>query len=111
MPEIGTIEDLGIQMDKWRPLECKRRLDCVVACLVCGNEVELWAPTDHWKLDYKKYYEHVGFGPAQGTCCEVDYTDVEGHVCAVFMKEVVETKTHRVIDKRDEVPADKVRRQ
>lgn len=112
MPKIGTIERLGIRRgtEGPHPTESLRRLDCIISCVVCGEEVELWAHTDHWTLNDKAYFEHIGYGQPEAECCKVKYTDTAGIVRADSWKEHVETKIYRVIIKRDTVPASKVRR-
>lgn len=55
-------------------LERRKRLEAVVECSVCGEEVALWSDTECWIVrDGKRV--HSSYGAAQGCCCRRLYVD------------------------------------
>ena len=45
-----------------------------VECSECGGEVPLTAETDEWTQGRRRW-EHYGFGPAIGVCCDLLYAE------------------------------------
>lgn len=64
--ELGTVKNHGFDADGY---ERRERLESVVDCSVCDEEVALWSDTESWvvKPDGKRL--HSSYGPAQGCCC------------------------------------------
>lgn len=69
--ELGTVKDHGFDAKGYQRLE---RLDAVVDCSVCGEEVALWSDTESWIVRGGKKM-HSSYGCAQGVCCGRLYVD------------------------------------
>ena len=65
MPELGTVENLGIDTKGY---ERRRRLEGIAACPKCDAEIELWSESEEWMEDEDGKWKHVFYGPAEGIC-------------------------------------------
>lgn len=52
----------------------QQRLEAVTVCIVCGEDVGLWAETHEWVKEGKRW-RHRSYGPADGQCCDHLYFD------------------------------------
>lgn len=87
--DIGRVIRLGWELRAGKNgterFEQRKRLDGVVECVACGQDIDLWADSDFWTQDASdpRRWNHSGYGPAMGVCtCGDDLyaDDLEGRV-------------------------------
>ena len=66
-------EELGQEFDRGYDSNCHQRREKVAAvakCPMCHKEIALVAETEEWEQREDATWEHVGWGPASGVCCD-----------------------------------------
>jgi len=65
--QLGTVRNHGFDETGH---ERRERVDAIVECPVCGNEVALWSDTEEWKRGDDLRWHHSRYaGCAMGECC------------------------------------------
>jgi len=73
--QVGQEFDLGYDVDGYQR---KERVAAVVECPTCQTRVVLVAETEEWEQREDGTWQHSGWGPANGVCCDnliVDFCD------------------------------------
>lgn len=69
---LGTVKRLGFDETNH---ERRERLDAIVECPRCGEELGLIADTEAWTKGRDGRWEHSEYGPAMGVCCGLLFAD------------------------------------
>jgi hypothetical protein len=65
--ELGQEFDHGYDANGYQR---KKKVAAVANCPTCHEEVALVAETEEWEQREDGIWEHVGYGPASGVCCD-----------------------------------------
>jgi hypothetical protein len=66
-------EELGQEFDRgYNPngYQLKEKVAAVAKCPTCHKEIALVAETEEWEQREDATWEHAGWGPATGVCCD-----------------------------------------
>ncbi len=66
-------EELGQEFDRgYNPngYQLKEKVTAFTKCPTCHKDVALVAETDEWEQRDDATWEHAGWGPATGVCCD-----------------------------------------
>jgi len=72
MTKLDTVINDGFDGEGF---EHRRRMDCIVECAFCHNDVECWSETEEWTEGDDGKWHHAGYGPSTGECCQQAYID------------------------------------